>query len=89
MAAGSKQARRPGDGFKWGGNGRDRGTDRRSRRGAAVAAAGGGIEGNGNRCKHCFVGYRGSSLVEIRLLLGRSVGRSRSTDGEDENAMMP
>ena len=23
MAAGSRQARRPGDGFKWGGNGRD------------------------------------------------------------------
>ena len=85
LAAGRPAGR--GRGFKWGGNGRDGGTDRRGRRGAAAAAER-GREGNGNRCKHCFVGFRGRSFFSRNPSLTRSVDRPAVAGAKNAARMM-
>ena len=71
LAAGRPAGR--GRGFKWGGNGRDGGTDRRGRRGAAAQQGGRATATVASTAS--LVSAVGRSLVEIRLLLGRSIGR--------------
>ena len=48
----------------------------------------GGREGNGNRCKHCFVGFRGRSFFSRNPSLTRSVDRPAVAGAKNAARMM-